>query len=322
MMQHGFYVNGQVVSFFSELIMIIFILVSIRERKQAGVGLPKWVFHIYGFLALDALLAGTLAGFQLNNTDLFFAARRALVSFAILFIFLTIFDFPEGQHASHFARERRLMIIFVVMQVVLNILWFFLALYAPAAKELSFLKFLSHVFLALVFLWMAFLVRRKGKFLQNRGEEDTALLMKRFRWMFWLSVLIAMLPFLSLWLPAVGQVQATASSYGWVIVCAGSALIFLGFRRNQRLSLPQLNLVILLALLLALGLVAEVVAFNLGKLVSKAELSHIMSQFILAQIGIVLVSSLTLPRWLGHLLPEEISLKTKPLTSRQREIMR
>jgi len=76
MNQLVFYVNGQVISFFSLLIMVAVIFFSIYERKQAGYALPNWMHYIFIFLALDAVSGMLLAGFQLTETAYFYTIRR------------------------------------------------------------------------------------------------------------------------------------------------------------------------------------------------------------------------------------------------------
>ncbi len=326
MTQPSFYINGQVISFVSLLIMIAFILFSLRKRRLAGFTLSNWVVYIYAFLALDALVAASLTGFQLNDTNFFYATRRVFSLFSILFIFLTIFDFPEKHPPPAFARQRRWVIAFMGGQMALNAFYLVQILFFPASvTRFLWLEVFSNLLVPLSFLWIALLARHKQRSVLAAGKEEAAAALGRFSWFFWLGAALATVVFLREWFPSAARVHTTASSYGWMIVCAGTALIFLGFNREKRMWVSHITMLILLALLLGLGLMAEIFSANLKGLVLAADVDRLMRPFLLVQVGIALLAFLALPRWLGHLFPERTAApaeKTKALSARQRDVMR
>ena len=149
--------------------------------------------------------------------------------------------------------------------------------------------------------------------------------MVRFGWLFWLGLAVSMLIALRNWLPFAAQAHLTASSYGWMIICAGTALVFMGFGREKPVLKMHVTLLVLLVLLLALGLVAELFSGNLKNITSPADVDRIFRPFILVQLGMLLFVFLALPHWLDSILPEKApktAILMKPLTSRQEDVMR
>jgi DNA-binding CsgD family transcriptional regulator len=326
MAQPVFHITGQVISFFSLLIMIATIIFSLRKRIQAGYPMPPWVLYIYIFLALDALVGLILTGFQLADTFPFYSGRRIFSLFSILFIFLAVFDFPLGNPDVRFARERMAVFIFMGAQMALNAGWLVLRLLNPAdAEKLTGLDGFRNLLLPLSFLWLALLAVRRGRVLQAGGELAAGKTLTRFSWFFWLGVLLSTTIALRHWLPFASQAHVTASSYGWMILCAGTALVFLGFGREKPVLNVHITLLVLVVLLLALGLVAEILSSNLGNLETPTEMDRLFRPFILVQVGMVLFVFLVLPRWLETMFPEKAQhayILIKPLTSRQQEVMR
>lgn len=129
--------------------------------------------------------------------------------------------------------------------------------------------------------------------------------------------------FLRTWLPFAAQFHSTISSYGWMVLCAGTAIIFMGYKREEGLLPSHILLLVLLVLLLVLGGVAEIFSASLGGLTDLAHIDKVLRIFILVQIGILLAILLFLPLWLQGLwgFAQKDELPAPSLTSRQREVM-
>ena len=324
--QHVFLVTGQVVSYFSLLIMTAAIVYSLNQRRLAGYRPPAWAIYIYIFLALDALVGVILTGFQYIDTPYFYSGRRFFSLFTILFIFLSIFEFPEKMPRQGLLSEKAAVFAFVVAQMLFNLTWLALNISNPAwMGELAWMNMSNDLLLPLNFLWMAILSRRKGLAMKGEDRLAASKTLARFSWFFWFGMLLSGVIALRAWLPFASRVHVTLSSYGWMILCALTVLIFLGFGRERSLLYSQTTLLVLLIVLLALSLMAELFHNNLGKVLPLAEIDRLMRPFILLQAGIALFIFLALPRWLGFISTEKAPRPPalmRPLTTRQQDVMR
>lgn len=181
-----FYVSGQVVSFFSLLIMNVFIVLNLWQRKKGGYLVPAWVPWIFIFLGLDAALSIFLAGFQFEDANFFYSARRIFSLLSLLFIFLTILDFPQPEPSYLYIWERRTVIAFILFQELLN--GFFLVLQLQNSSQTSLLKWLDVLrngLLPITFLLIAVLAIFRARDLKNKGDHEVALVISRFIWFFY-----------------------------------------------------------------------------------------------------------------------------------------
>lgn len=320
----AFYVDGQVVSFVSLLIMNVFIVLNLRQRKQGGYLVPVWVPWIFVFLGLDAGISIFLAGFQLEDTIYFYSVRRIFSLLSLLFILLTILDFPRPEPSSLYRWEKRAAVVFVLFQELLNGTLLVLQVQnLPQFSPPAWLEVLRNGLVPATFLLITLLAIRHAQELKHSGDHESANVLSRFSWFFLLGVLLSILVFVRPWLPFAAQFHSTASSYGWMILCAGTAMIFMGYKREEGLLPSHILLLVLLVLLLVLGGVAEIFSASLDGLTDMAQIDRVLRVFIFAQVGILLAILLFLPRWLQNLWGSAKKAESSQLslTARQRDVM-